>query len=112
MADSLEQIVQSQGHPHKKDLGDEVGRDAGAKQRFGGCDVAGRRRRSFVHDQLVGYVHQGEGARYGHEYIQQAYESTWILGGTHIVLACESFAWDTMEADQTGWPCGKRGWCG
>ena len=43
---------------------DEVARDAGAKERLGCRDVAGRRRCVSVHDQLVGNIHKGEGARY------------------------------------------------
>ena len=73
--DPLEQIVQSQGHPHKKNLGDEVAGDAEAKERLGGRDIGGRRRCVSVHNQLVGNIDEGEEARYGDECIQQAYES-------------------------------------
>ncbi len=37
--DPLEQIVQSQGHEDKKDLGDELARDTEAKEPLGGRDA-------------------------------------------------------------------------
>ena len=37
--DALQQIVQSQRHPHKKNLRDELGRDAKAKESLGRSDV-------------------------------------------------------------------------
>jgi hypothetical protein len=62
MVDPLEQIVQSQGHEDKKDLGDELARDTEAKQPLGGRDAVGRRRRVSVHDQLAGNVQEAEDA--------------------------------------------------
>lgn len=69
MVDRLEQIVQSQRHEDKTDLGDELARDAKTKQPLGGQDVVGRRRCVSVYDQLAGNIEEGEGARYGYEYI-------------------------------------------
>src|SRR5579859_7567850 len=60
--DALEQVIQSQGYKDKTALDDE----------------------------LAGDIHHGEEARYGSEDIKQARESAWVLGETHVVLACES----------------------
>lgn len=84
LVDAFEQVVESQGDPHEKDLGDELGGDAGAKERLGGGDVVGRGRGVSVDDQLAGNVQEGEGARYGDEYVQQAYESAGVPGGAHV----------------------------
>src|SRR6266852_918068 len=90
--DALEQVVQSEGHEDKTGLANELGRDAEAKEHLVGRDVAGGGRCVCVDDQLAGDVHHGEEARYGREDIQQACESAWVLGGTHVVLACGSLA--------------------
>jgi hypothetical protein len=74
--DSLEQFVQSQGHKEETRLADELGRDA---EGLGGRDVVGRRRRVSVNDQLAGNIHHGEEARYGHENVQQACESGFLV---------------------------------
>src|SRR5271155_1796846 len=39
--DTLEEVIESQGHANKKDLADKVTCDAGAKERFGNGDVGG-----------------------------------------------------------------------
>lgn len=82
--DPVEQVVQSQGHEDKTSLADELARDAEAKERLVGCDVAGGRRCVSVDDELAGNIHHGEEARDGREDVEQARESAWVLGGTHV----------------------------
>ncbi len=62
--DPLEQVVQSQGHEDKTGVSDEFGRDAEAKERLVGRDVAGCRRSVSVDDELAGDIGHGEEARY------------------------------------------------
>lgn len=59
IAHPVEQIVQSQRYPNKKNLGEQLAGDAGAKKRFGGRDVAGRRRCVSLNDQLIGQHTRG-----------------------------------------------------
>ena len=53
-ANSLEQIVQSEGHKDKRSLTDELRDDSKAKQRLVGHDSVGRRCCVSTHDQLYG----------------------------------------------------------
>jgi hypothetical protein len=57
LIDPLEQIVQSQGQGDKTGLTDELARDAEAKKRLAGRDVAARRRSVSVDDQPAGDIH-------------------------------------------------------
>jgi hypothetical protein len=84
LVDPLEQFVQSQRNEDKTGLADEVARDAEAKQRLGGRDVAGRRRCVSLHDQFAGNIDEGKEARDRHEYIKQACEPAGVPSGGHV----------------------------
>ena len=89
----------------KPGLTDELGGDAETKQQLVRGDVAGRRRCVTVGNQSAGDIEHGEESRYGHEDIQQACESGWVLGGSHAAsVAGLSLRYGEERQEVT--PCG------